>query len=125
MVNLEIPSAQREFRCVHCNGKILIPRDLSPTTGPCPHCTGVITSPAIAVAARLNVRVDSATGRTLSIINWRGVKDALPITRTATVELKWTGEPSAPELEISRFICWEFLGTGRPGCDSDRFDQVI
>lgn len=62
--------------------------------------------------ARVNVRVDSEIGRTLSIINWRGVKDARPITRTATVELKWTGEPSAPELEINRFICWEFLGLG-------------
>lgn len=62
--------------------------------------------------ARVNVEVDSETGRVLSIINWRGTKEARPITRTATVELKWTGEPSAPELEISRFICWEFLGLG-------------
>jgi hypothetical protein len=62
--------------------------------------------------ARVNVKVDSETGRALSIINWRGTKESRPITRTATVELKWTGEPTAPELEISRFICWEFLGLG-------------
>jgi hypothetical protein len=62
--------------------------------------------------ARVNVKVDSETGRALSVINWRGTKETRPITRTATVELKWTGEPSAPELEISRFICWEFLGLG-------------
>ncbi len=62
--------------------------------------------------ARVNVRVDSETGRALSLINWRGTKESRPITRTATVELKWTGEPDAPELEISRFICWEFLGLG-------------
>ena len=62
--------------------------------------------------ARVNVKVDSETGRALSIINWRGTKENRPITRTATVELKWTGEPAAPELEISRFICWEFLGLG-------------
>jgi hypothetical protein len=62
--------------------------------------------------ARVNVKVDSEIGRTLSLINWRGTKESRPITRTATVELKWTGEPDAPELEISRFICWEFLGLG-------------
>ncbi len=62
--------------------------------------------------ARVNVRIDSETGRALSIINWRGTKENHPITRTATVELKWTGEPSAPELEITRFVCWEFLGLG-------------
>jgi hypothetical protein len=63
-------------------------------------------------SARINVKFDSETGRALSIINWRGGKENQPITRTATVELKWTGEASAPELEISRFICWEFLGLG-------------
>jgi hypothetical protein len=63
-------------------------------------------------SARVNVKVDSETGRTLSPINWRGTKENRPITRTATVELKWSGEPSSPELEISRFVCWEFLGLG-------------
>lgn len=63
-------------------------------------------------AARVNVKVDSEIGRALSLINWRGTKESRPITRTATVELKWAGEPAAPELEISRFICWEFLGLG-------------
>lgn len=62
--------------------------------------------------ARINVKIDSEMGRALSPINWRGTKENRPITRTATLELKWTGEPSAPELEISRFICWEFLGLG-------------
>lgn len=62
--------------------------------------------------ARVNVKVDSETGRALSLINWRGTKENRPITRTATVELKWTGQPDAPILEISRFICWEFIGLG-------------
>ena len=62
--------------------------------------------------ARVNVKVDSEMGRALSIINWRGTKENRPITRTATVELKWGGEPTSPELEISRFVCWEFLGLG-------------
>ena len=63
-------------------------------------------------SARVNVKIDSELGRALSVINWRGTKDARPTTRTVTLELKWTGEPTAPELEISRFVCWEFLGLG-------------
>jgi len=46
MSDSAIPSSQREFRCNHCNGKIVIPKDLPPTTGPCPHCGEEITSPA-------------------------------------------------------------------------------
>ena len=63
-------------------------------------------------SARVNVKLDSEIGRALSIINWRGTKESSPITRTATVELKWSGEPTSPQLEITRFICWEFLGLG-------------
>lgn len=63
-------------------------------------------------SARINVKVDSEIGRALSVINWREIKDARPITRTATVELKWSGGESAPNLEISRLVCWEFLGLG-------------
>jgi len=62
--------------------------------------------------ARVNVKVDSEVGRTLSLINWRDTDANQPITSTATVELKWAGEPNAPELTISKFICWEFLGLG-------------
>jgi hypothetical protein len=42
---------KRPFYCEHCNGKILVPRDLPPTTGPCPHCGHTITSPALAELA--------------------------------------------------------------------------
>ncbi len=61
---------------------------------------------------RVNVVVDSEVGRALSVINWRGSKEeSRPIARTATVELTWT-DAAQPELTISRFICWEFLGLG-------------
>lgn len=63
-------------------------------------------------SARINVVLDSEVGRALSIINWRGTKQTQPITRTATVQLEWTGQPDSPVLEIKRFICWEFLGLG-------------
>lgn len=63
-------------------------------------------------SARINVRLDSEIGRALSIINWRGSKQASPITRTATIELEWIGSEDSPTLGIKRFICWEFLGLG-------------
>ena len=63
-------------------------------------------------SARINVKVDSASGKELSAINWRGTKQGTPTTRTATVELEWTGEPENPVLSMKRFICWEFLGLG-------------
>jgi len=62
-------------------------------------------------SVRVDVPVDSELGRSLSILNWRGVKDARPTARTATLELEWTDEAS-PQLTIKRFICWEFLGIG-------------
>lgn len=62
-------------------------------------------------AVRVSVPVDSEMGRALSILNWRGIKDARPSTKTATVELEWSQEES-PRVLLKRFICWEFLGIG-------------
>lgn len=61
-------------------------------------------------SARVNVNIDSEIGRTLSKIDWRG-KENRPVNSTATVELKWVGADQ-PKLEITRFICWEFLHLG-------------
>jgi len=63
---------------------------------------------------RVNVKVDSNAGRELSVINWRGTKQAEPVTRTATVELMWTSPngTESPQLVMKRFVCWEFLGLG-------------
>ena len=61
-------------------------------------------------SARVNVNIDSEIGRTLSKIDWRG-KVNRPVNSTATLELKWAGTDQ-PKLEISRFICWEFLHLG-------------
>jgi len=72
-----------------------------------------LSDPAnITDAARIRVEEDSDVGRTLSVINWRGTEDGRPLTRTATVELSWDGGKNPPQLRISRFICWEFLGLG-------------
>jgi hypothetical protein len=62
--------------------------------------------------ARVNVKADSANGKELAAINWRGTKQGKPIIRTATVELEWVGTPDKPVLSMRRFICWEFLGLG-------------
>jgi hypothetical protein len=70
-------------------------------------------------SARVNVLIDSDAGRALSILNWRGVKDARPKTRTATIELEWT-KGMVPDLAVKRFICWEFLGIGGQAVDTTR-----
>ncbi|MFM2199375.1 MAG: hypothetical protein RLZZ505_2807 [Verrucomicrobiota bacterium] len=63
-------------------------------------------------STRVNVKLDSACGKELSVINWRGTKQGKPLTRTATVELEWTGQPDNPVLTMKRLVCWEFLGLG-------------
>ncbi len=63
-------------------------------------------------STRIVVPEDSDVGRALSLINWRGTEDSLPLARTATVELTWSDDAITPQLQISRFICWEFLGLG-------------
>ena len=62
-------------------------------------------------SVRVRVPVDSEVGRILSRVNWRRHEGQLPEARTATLELAWH-DGEAPELAISRFICWEFLGLG-------------
>ena len=64
--------------------------------------------------ARITVKIQTAAGKALLLLllpSTDSAKDR-PVTRTATLELRWSGEANAPELEISRFICWEFLGLG-------------
>jgi hypothetical protein len=75
--------------------------------------TYTISDPAnLSDAVRINVQVDSEVGRALSPINWRGDDNAVnPYSKNATVELEWVGHDD-PQLVISRFICWQFLGLG-------------
>jgi hypothetical protein len=62
--------------------------------------------------ARVNVQVDSDTGRALAPINWRGTKENQPVTQSATVELSWSGTSTTPTLNLTRLVCWEFMGLG-------------
>ncbi len=40
------------------------------------------------------------------------VRSSGPAKYSATIELTWAGDPKKPQLQIKRFICWEFLGLG-------------
>jgi len=55
---------------------------------------------------------NSQAAKELKQIEWINQKNTAPITRSATIELAWTGEDDARELVVHRFICWEFLGLG-------------
>jgi hypothetical protein len=62
-------------------------------------------------SVRVSVPVDSEIGKSLSVINWRDIEGAKPQLRTATVELEWSAGDN-PEVQIKKFICYEFLGLG-------------
>lgn len=54
----------------------------------------------------------SQAGQALARLNLESSQQPGNISRTATVELAWSGDANKPQLEIKRFICWEFLGLG-------------
>ena len=73
----------------------------------------LVSDPAYASdRARASVRIGSSTENDLAPIHWHGPDSQRPITRTATLELKWQATKHGPELVIDRLICWEFLGLG-------------
>jgi len=75
--------------------------------------TYLVADPAHRTEDRVKIDVagDSDHGQALSILNWRGTRESRVISKTATVELRWS-EEEPPQLELSEFICWEFLGLG-------------
>jgi len=129
-----ISSNPKEFRCIHCNGNIRIPVILPATMGPGPYCGGVVPSPANRAPLvprfedsyiKLPSRSDLASALAVMVcllgsvvgsyryVNAYPVPGSYrPISRTAIVELSCVGEAAVPELQISRFICWEFPGLG-------------
>jgi len=48
----------------------------------------------------------------LARLNWVGIENRSPTTLTATIDLSWGGTEEQPQLVISRFHSWEFLGLG-------------
>lgn len=58
---------------------------------------------------RISIPVSSTSPAGIALsTDWSDPKEV----RTATVELKWTGTSATPQLEISRLVCWEYLGLG-------------
>lgn len=55
---------------------------------------------------------NSQAAKELRQIHWGNQEGQPSITRSATIELAWTGDDNTRELVIHRFICWEFLGLG-------------
>lgn len=73
----------------------------------------LITDPVHSTdSVEITVDPKSPTGIALAALDQESAKTAKPAKRTATIELSWTGDPRKPQLLISRFICWEFLGLG-------------
>ena len=63
-------------------------------------------------ATRIRVTNASPAGSILSSMDFDGEGEGRHIMRTATVELRWTDQPENSVIELSKFICWEFLGLG-------------
>jgi hypothetical protein len=71
-------STQRSFYCPNCQGIIYIPDDLPPTTAPCPHCSGLITSPAVEIIQ------PAATVTHAQVVNTPVAIEQKPITSRIT-----------------------------------------
>jgi hypothetical protein len=63
-------------------------------------------------SAQIYVLATTQAGQTLSRLDQESTKTNAPTHRTATVELIWAGTPEKPQLQVNRFICWEFLNLG-------------
>jgi len=63
-------------------------------------------------ATRIRVTNVSPVGRILGAANFKSEDGSRRVMRNATVELRWTDQPENSTIELSRFICWEFLGLG-------------
>jgi hypothetical protein len=63
-------------------------------------------------ATRVRVTSESPVGKILAAADFTSEDGSRRIMRNATVELRWTDQPENSAIELSRFICWEFLGLG-------------
>jgi len=63
-------------------------------------------------ATRIRVTSVSPVGKILAAADFTSEDGSRRIMRNATVELRWTDQPENSAIELSRFICWEFLGLG-------------
>jgi len=74
-------------------------------------------------AARIRITNESPVGRMLASVAFTADGGSRRIMRNATVELRWTDQPENSNIELSRFICWEFLGLGGQMIEDDPTPQ--
>ncbi|MES2981393.1 MAG: hypothetical protein V4727_03685 [Verrucomicrobiota bacterium] len=78
-----------------------------------PHVSYTLTDPAyLTDHVEISPDTKSQAGQALARLDVESSKQPGELNRTATIELTWTGDASKPQLEIKRFICWEFLNLG-------------
>ena len=61
--------------------------------------------------AAISVKKNSEVGRILEELAWTDIAGKEPVFKGATMELQWSTD-TKPQLQISKVICWEFLGVG-------------
>lgn len=66
----------------------------------------------MSTATRIRITTGSPVGRILAAADFNSEDGTRRVMRNATVELRWTDQPNHSAVELSRFICWEFLGLG-------------
>ena len=62
-------------------------------------------------SAVVTVARNSKNGKLLEQFAWTGIPGKRPSGSSLTLVLKWSNERS-PVLQVSKIICWEFLGVG-------------
>lgn len=121
-----ISNTQKEFRCKHCDAKLLVPRELPPTTGPCPRCGGVITSPEIdpispsrlASVPALSAMPDEASAESRRLPAQRGKtpdpkpKKQVPVS-LSQIDDRVPDVPEAPEVPDEVEVPYAELEGGR------------
>lgn len=93
------PIGMREFACPQCGGRISIPIDLPPTTGPCPLCSQIVTSPPLVIE---DLEDDDLFDSTLKI-DRTGLlppRKAAQLRSTVTPVPTTSNETAAPHPEI-------------------------
>lgn len=76
---------QAEFHCPHCEGRILIPGNLPPTDGPCPHCGETITSPDFSTDSSTTAPVAEASANPLmGLPSGGGLPDSMKTARSGS-----------------------------------------
>jgi len=109
MTDSSQPPRRRDFLCIDCNGRIVIPFSLPPMTERSPLCLGAITPPpspkpsirSFAPPPLASLPLSKRTEDRLKLV-WKNLK-GLTMINNATVD---------PVFTMKRLICSQLLGLG-------------